>query len=102
MRSMRPLVSVLLLSILACFAALAYADPPDPSGPEHGWWDDDDYDTLVDVCLSLVAWPASPILTAPFWTVIGRLEPRRVLAIVTIVYRAATPRSPPTVLRLVL
>ena len=94
-------VAIGMACILACFAVFAYADPPDPVSAHPGWWDDDDYDTLIDACLSLVSLPAAPAVSTPFWTIIGCLEIRHLpAAIATIAHSAASPRSPPEVVPL--
>jgi hypothetical protein len=48
--SLRRLVGLLVILVVAALTPLAYADPPDPTWVD-GFWDDDDYDSVVVMIL---------------------------------------------------
>jgi len=89
----------LVLSIVALLVGLqptAFADPPDPTWI-GGYWDDDDFDNVVNAITSAVAFktPARlsvelPILVPVAYVVPAKRHDRRVPR-----QAAAPPRAPP-------
>ena len=55
------ILSVALAILLVGLTPLAYADPPDPTWL-GGYWDDDDFDTVVDFITNASAVSASPVV----------------------------------------
>jgi hypothetical protein len=87
-----------VLSIVALLVGLpptAFADPPDPTWI-GGYWDDDDFDNVVNAITSAVAFkaPARPSVELPIPVPVAYVVPakrydRRVPL------QAAPPRAPP-------
>ena len=57
----RGIVAVILALLLVGLTPLAYAEPPDPTWI-GGYWDDDDFDTVVDFITNASAVSASPVV----------------------------------------
>jgi hypothetical protein len=57
----RGIFAVALAILLVGLAPLAYAEPPDPTWL-GGYWDDDDFDTVVAFVTSATAVFASPVV----------------------------------------
>jgi hypothetical protein len=79
-------VALLVMTLMFCVAALAYAEPPDPLWT-GGIWDDDDFDSNVAVVkttevpcesASVVVVPLEPSLYAPPPPPVWRMIPRTV------------------------
>jgi hypothetical protein len=93
----RRLLSVGLILSLLTALPLAYADPPDPTYI-GGFWDDDDFDNVVEVVTALCAVPTTPIpCERPLWQAVGYAESvwREPIpgAVVRIIRTRAPPRS---------
>jgi hypothetical protein len=77
-----------LIGVLVLLPLLTYASPPDPWWVD-GYWDDDDFDNVVD--LLLTAYAVAVILlpaAGPVWTHVAVQEPPDV----------PTPAPPPSAL----
>jgi hypothetical protein len=94
-RRIRNVVPLLVAVLVAGLAPAAYADPPDPSWI-GGYWDDDDYDTVVVVIASACAilGPAT-VGTGPLWVPIARVEPADQKIAPAPRHSASRPRAPP-------
>jgi hypothetical protein len=88
------LLVVLIACLLTGLPTLAYTDPPDPLWIS-GYWDDDDFDSVVvfilGTCAVQVDAPASP---GPLWTP-TRVEVAAVGAVSKPVRSESCPRAPP-------
>jgi hypothetical protein len=88
-------VTFVLAGLIALLAPLAFADPPDPTWI-GGYWDDDDFDNVVDfIGRADVVVGLPPLAAGPLpETVIIREspEPRSPPAPV---HATASPRAPP-------
>jgi hypothetical protein len=88
-------VTFVLAGLIALLAPLAFADPPDPTWI-GGYWDDDDFDNVVDfIGRADVVVGLPPLAAGPLpETVIVREspEPRSPPAPV---HATASPRAPP-------
>jgi hypothetical protein len=88
-------VSLLLVCLVAGLAPLAFADPPDPAWI-GGYWDDDDFDNVVDfigradVVVGLPPLAAGP--SSPTVIILERPDPSTPPARV---HATASPRAPP-------
>ena len=88
---------VLVASILTLMP-LAYASPPDPTWIA-GFWDDDDFDNVVDCITSATSLPQAPINSelrpVPVLVVLNLLALDVAIAVAP--FSASGPRAPPTV-----
>ena len=88
-------IAVLLVTALVGLVPAAYADPPDPTWI-GGYWDDDDFDSVVTAVVNMCAVEA-PSLTVcgPLWPppIDVQLLPRSFVQVSS--HSAASPRSPP-------
>jgi hypothetical protein len=91
----RRLVGLVLLGLIFWLTPAAYADPPDPSWI-GGYWDDDDFDTVV-VFLARAFAIHVPIElnAAPLWIPIDRLEPAPTGVSPCLRRPTSCPRAPP-------
>ena len=89
-------IPLLLVALLTpALATLAYADPPDPSWIS-GFWDDDDFDSAVEVVLqSCAVQPESPSGADVGWTLVARVVPLPVDACAPLLATPTAPRGPP-------
>ena len=91
----RGLVALLLLGLLLWLTPAAYADPPDPTWL-GGYWDDDDFDTVVVFLTSAFAIHVPIEINAePVWVPIDRLEPAPETFVPPHLHRTSSPRAPP-------
>ncbi len=73
MRSIRPVVVVILTATAILLTTLAFASPPDPTWV-GGFWDVGDFDDVVIAAMSVMAIPTlHRVDESPTRTVIGRL-----------------------------
>ena len=71
----RGIFAIVLAILLAGLTPIAYADPPDPTWI-GGYWDDDDFDTVVDFITSASAISAPLFVDAgPLWIPGAWVEP---------------------------
>jgi hypothetical protein len=89
----------LIACLLTGLPTLAFTDPPDPLWIS-GYWDDDDFDSVVvfilGTCAVQVEVPASP---GPLW-VPSKVELAAVSAVPAPVLSESCPRAPPVALAL--
>ena len=91
----RGVVALLLVALVLVLTPAAYADPPDPTWI-GGYWDDDDFDTVVVFIASAFAIPVPIEANAePLWIPIDRLEPAPATCTPSLLDRAGCPRAPP-------
>ena len=91
----RGLVAVVMVGLILGLTPAAYADPPDPTWI-GGFWDDDDFDTVVVFLASAFALHVPiEVNTAPLWTPIERLEPAPARLAPSLLHRTSRPRAPP-------
>jgi len=91
----RGVVALLLVALVLGLTPAAYADPPDPTWI-GGYWDDDDFDTVVVFIASAFAIDVPIEADAePLWIPIDRLEPAPATCIPALLDRAGCPRAPP-------
>ena len=84
-----------VVALLVGLVPAAYADPPDPSWI-GGFWDDDDFDTVVAFIASTFATVSQSVLdTEPCLVWIDRAEPARLVFAGAPLQSAARPRAPP-------
>ena len=84
-----------LASLLVGLAPAAYADPPDPTWI-GGYWDDDDFDTVVAFIASTFATVAQPDVDArPRLVWIYDAEPARPASVQPPLVNPSRPRAPP-------
>ena len=85
-----------LVALLVGLVPAAYADPPDPSWI-GGFWDDDDFDTVVAFIASTFATVSQSVPdTAPCLVWIDSAEPARLVFTGGPLRSAARPRAPPS------
>jgi len=83
------------MGLLLWLTPAAYADPPDPTWL-GGYWDDDDFDTVVVFLASAFAIHVPIEITAdPVWVPIDRLEPAAETFVPSYLHRTSCPRAPP-------
>jgi len=86
---------VFLVALLVGLVPAAYADPPDPTWI-GGYWDDDDFDTVVAFIASTFATVAQPHIGAqPCLAWIDSAEPARPTSVRPSLGNAGRPRAPP-------
>jgi len=91
----RGLVALVLVGLILWLTPAAYADPPDPTWL-GGYWDDDDFDTVVVFLASAFAIHVPIEVNAePLWIPIARLEPAPATAAPSLLHRTSCPRAPP-------
>ena len=88
-----------MLSIVALLVGLqptAFADPPDPTWI-GGYWDDDDFDNVVNAITSAVAFkaPARPAVELPILVPVAYVVPAKRRDRRVPLRAAAPPRAPP-------
>ena len=87
--------AVVVAILLAGLTPLAYADPPDPAWIS-GYWDDDDFDTVVDFITTVSAISAPAVIDAgTLWLADDRVEPTEPHVLSTSVQTRYSPRAPP-------
>jgi hypothetical protein len=95
MRRPGGIFAVAVAILLAGLTPLAYADPPDPAWIS-GYWDDDDFDTVVDFITTVSAISAPAVIDAgALWLAddgVGPAEHNVLSAPLETRYR---PRAPP-------
>ena len=91
----RGLVALVLVGLILWLTPAAYADPPDPTWI-GGYWDDDDFDTVVVFLASAFAIHVPNEVNAePLWIPIDRLEPAPPAVVPPLGRRTSRPRAPP-------
>ena len=99
-RNYRAVLSrVFVLIIVALFVGLppaAFADPPDPTWI-GGYWDDDDFDNVVNAITSAIAFkaPARPSVELPILVPVASVVPAKRHDRRVPLQAAAPPRAPP-------
>lgn len=95
MLSARTFLVLLVTALLAGLAPAADADPPDPTWI-GGFWDDDDFDTVVVYIANTAAiLAAAGVDVEPFLISIARVEPAGPDFIPTHLRSDSHPRAPP-------
>ena len=91
----RGAVALLVVALVLGLTPAAYADPPDPTWI-GGYWDDDDFDTVVVFIASAFAIHVPIEVNAePLWIPFDRLDPSPATCIPSLLDRASCPRAPP-------
>jgi hypothetical protein len=91
----RGVVALVLVALVLGLTPAAYADPPDPSWI-GGYWDDDDFDTVVVFIASAFAIHIPIQVDAePLWIPIERLEPASPTFAPSLRHGTSCPRAPP-------
>ena len=91
----RGVVALLLVALVLGLTPAAYADPPDPTWL-GGYWDDDDFDTVVVFIASAFAIHIPIEVNAePLGIPIDRLEPATATCAPSFLHRTSCPRAPP-------
>ena len=90
---------VFVLIIVALFVGLppaAFADPPDPTWI-GGYWDDDDFDNVVDAITAATAFkaPARPAVELPSLVLVAHIVPAKRYGWRVPLRATAPPRAPP-------
>ena len=99
MVSARRVLTVFLITLLVVLLPAAYADPPDPTWI-GGYWDDDDFDTVVAFIASTFATiTQSDVDAEPCLVWIDRTEPASPLFRRSAFPSNSLPRAPPIALR---
>lgn len=89
--------TVFLIALLVGLVPAAYADPPDPTWL-GGFWDDDDFDTVVAFIASTVAASAqSDVSAEPSLVWIDSAEPAGAPFVRAALPSTLRPRAPPIV-----
>jgi hypothetical protein len=87
--------AVFLVALLTGLVPAAYAEPPDPTWI-GGFWDDDDFDTVVAFIASAFATVSQSVLdTEPCLVWIDSAEPASLVLDGGPLRSAARPRAPP-------
>jgi len=89
------IVALVLAGLIALLAPLAFADPPDPTWI-GGYWDDDDFDNVVDFigrANAVVALP--PLAAGPSSPTVIILERPDPITPPAPIHATASPRAPP-------
>jgi len=88
-------LAVFLVALLVGLVPAAFADPPDPSWI-GGYWDDDDFDTVVAFVASTFATVAQPdVDPQPCLVWIDSTETARPSSVRPPLDNASRPRAPP-------
>jgi hypothetical protein len=91
----RRVVTVFLITLLVGLVPAAYADPPDPTWI-GGFWDDDDFDTVVAFIASTCAtFAQSDVDADPCLVWIDRAEPASPAFVRSALPSTSRPRAPP-------
>jgi hypothetical protein len=91
----RRVLTVFLITLLVGLVPAAYADPPDPTWV-GGFWDDDDFDTVVAFIASTFATIAqSDVAAEPCLVWIDRAEPASPAFVRSALPSTSRPRAPP-------
>ena len=91
----RGLVALVLVGLILWLTPAAYADPPDPTWL-GGYWDDDDFDTVVVfLARALAIHVPIAVNTEPLWVPIDSLEPAPAAVAPPRRHRTGCPRGPP-------
>jgi hypothetical protein len=89
------ILAVAVAILLVGLTPIAYAVPPDPTYI-GGYWDDDDFGTVVDFITTVSAIPAPAVIAAgALWLSDDRVEPTERDARSTSPPTSARPRAPP-------
>ena len=97
MVSARRVLTVFVITLLVGLVPAAYADPPDPTWI-GGYWDDDDFDTVVAFIASTFATIAqSDVDAKPCLVWSDRAEPASPLLARPLLSSPSRPRAPPNV-----
>ena len=97
MVSARRVLTLFLITLLVGLVPAAYADPPDPTWI-GGYWDDDDFDSVVAFIASTFATIAqSDVDSQPCLVWIDRAEPASLLFARPLLASPSRPRAPPVV-----
>ena len=95
MLRLRGLVAPVLVGLILWLTPAAYADPPDPTWI-GGYWDDDDFDTVVVFLASAFAIHVPIAVNAePLWIPIERREPPPSTVALSPLRPTSYPRAPP-------
>jgi hypothetical protein len=95
MRRLLGVLGAVLAILVVGLTPIAYADPPDPTWL-GGYWDDDDFDSVVAFIASAAAVVASPIIDGrPLSVAEHCVEPARPPARSVAFPAFAPPRAPP-------
>jgi hypothetical protein len=101
MRRLRGVLGAVLAILVVGLTPIAYADPPDPTWL-GGYWDDDDYDSVVAFIASAAAVVASPVIDGrPFSVAEHCIELARPPARSVSFPAFAPPRAPPVAQQLI-
>ncbi len=88
-------MTVFLVALLVGLVPAAYADPPDPTWI-GGFWDDDDFDTVVAFIASTFATLTQPQVDAePCLVWIDSADPANPLVVRPPLPSPSRPRAPP-------
>lgn len=91
----RRFLTVFLISLLVGLVPAAYADPPDPTWI-GGFWDDDDFDTVVAfIASTFAALTQSDVDTDPCFVWIDSAEPASPAFLASPLPSTSRPRAPP-------
>jgi hypothetical protein len=91
----RGVVALVLVVLVLGLTPAAFSDPPDPSWI-GGYWDDDDFDTVVVFIASAFAIHVPIEINAkPLWIPIERLEPASATFVPSLLHCTSCPRAPP-------
>ena len=94
----RRVLTVFLITLLVGLVPAAYADPPDPTWI-GGFWDDDDFDTVVAfIASTFAALAQSGVDADPCLVWIDRAEPARPAFVPSALSTTSRPRAPPVAL----
>ena len=95
MVSARRGLAMSLVALLVGLVPAAYSDPPDPSWL-GGYWDDDDFDTVVAYIASAFATVAQPdVAVQPCLVWIDSIEPARPFSVPPPFRDGTRSRAPP-------
>ena len=95
MRVATSTVTLVLAGLIALLAPLAFADPPDPTWI-GGYWDDDDFDNVVDfIGRADVVVELPPLAAGPLPETVIILESPEPRTPPAPVHATASPRAPP-------
>jgi len=91
----RSILALCIAVLVAGLTPFAYADPPDPSWI-GGFWDDDDFDTVVVFIAGTCAILVPAVVDAePLWDPLARLEPADPNVVPAPLRSTSRPRAPP-------
>ena len=91
----RRLLALLVAALIAGLVPAAYADPPDPTWI-GGFWDDDDFDTVVACIAGTFATLGETGVDAePFRVWIAKVDPSSPDFVPSLLRNTSRPRAPP-------